>query len=186
MAHREQSGRITLSVGSYPIAVTFFERGGGQLLEVRYQGPGISKQLIPTAVLKEDVDVSNPPVADAGEDQTLEDADNSGGESVSLDGSGSSDSDGTIVSYVWTKNGSQLATGAKATVSLAVGSHTITLTVTDDKGKSDNDQLNVTVNGAVVNEAPQANAVTITGNAVVGKQLSGTYTYSDTEDDNRR
>ena len=181
---QERSGRITLSAGSYPIAVTFFERMGGQLLEVRYQGPGISKQLIPTAVLKEDVDVSNPPVADAGEDQTLEDADNSGGEPVSLDGSGSSDSDGTIVSYVWTKNGSQLATGAKATVSLAVGSHTITLTVTDDKGKSGNDQLNVTVNGAVVNEAPQANAVTITGNAVVGKQLSGTYTYSDTEDDN--
>jgi len=35
---------------------------------------------------------------------------------VTLDGTGSSDSDGTIVSYVWTAGGTQLATGASPSV----------------------------------------------------------------------
>lgn len=54
-APTERSGTRTFnSVGYYPIFVTFFERGGGQMLEVRYQGPsnsGITKQLIPDSVL---------------------------------------------------------------------------------------------------------------------------------------
>lgn len=39
-----------------------------------------------------------PPVADAGPDQTVTE-----GDTVNLDGSNSSDSDGTIVSYAWTQ-----------------------------------------------------------------------------------
>ena len=180
---RERSGSVSLSVGSHPISVVFFERGGGQVLEVRYQGPGISKQLIPNGVLKEDVEISNPPVADAGEDQTVEDTDDNGSETIILDGSGSSDSDGSIASYVWTKSGNQIATGVEPTVSLVVGSHTIILTVTDDKGKTDTDQVTVSVDGVVPNEAPQANAVAIAGSLVVGESLSGTYSYTDAEDD---
>src|SRR5690606_25582624 len=38
---------------SYPITVTFFEAGGGETLQVRWRGPGISKQLIPSSALKE-------------------------------------------------------------------------------------------------------------------------------------
>ena len=75
---------------------------------------------------------NNPPVADAGSNQTVTDSDNNGSESVTLDGSGSSDSDGTITSYVWSEGGSQIATGQTPTVSLAVGTHNITLTVTDN------------------------------------------------------
>jgi PKD repeat protein len=47
----EQSGVVSLSSGLYPIRVTFFEKGGGQVLETRYEGPGIGKQLIPDQVL---------------------------------------------------------------------------------------------------------------------------------------
>ena len=50
----ERSGTVTLTPGFHTISVTFFERGGGQFLEARYQGPagsGISKQLIPASVL---------------------------------------------------------------------------------------------------------------------------------------
>jgi predicted esterase len=51
----ERSGTKAFStVGYYPIYVTYFERAGGQTLEVRYQGPtnsGIAKQLIPDSVL---------------------------------------------------------------------------------------------------------------------------------------
>ncbi|MBN1411102.1 MAG: discoidin domain-containing protein, partial [Spirochaetales bacterium] len=47
----EQSGSLNLSTGTHRIVVTMFEKGGGEALEVRYQGPGISKQLIPGNVL---------------------------------------------------------------------------------------------------------------------------------------
>ncbi|MEP2771627.1 MAG: fibronectin type III domain-containing protein [Fulvivirga sp.] len=48
----EQSGTITLSEGAYPITVQFFERSGGQGLEVRWRGPSFSKQFIPSSVLR--------------------------------------------------------------------------------------------------------------------------------------
>ena len=86
------------------------------------------------------------PTADAGSNQTVTDSDNSGSKSVSLNGSGSSDNDGSISSYAWTENGSQIATGNNPSVSLSVGSHTITLTVTDNDGATDTDDVVITVN----------------------------------------
>ena len=86
-----------------------------------------------------------PPTANAGTDQTVTDSDDSGSELVTLDGAGSSDSDGSIVAYEWSESGSTIATGASPTVSLGVGAHTITLTVTDDGGASDSDQVTVFV-----------------------------------------
>ena len=77
------------------------------------------------------------PVADAGPDQTVEDADGDGFAAVTLDGSGSSDANGTIVSYEWfdgPATGTPVATGVNPTVSLPVGSHAITLAVRDDDG----------------------------------------------------
>ncbi len=46
----ERSGTITLTAGRHPLWVTYFERTGGQSLQVRYNGPGISKALIPDSV----------------------------------------------------------------------------------------------------------------------------------------
>ncbi len=48
---RERSGSKYLSKGKHAIKVSFFERRGGQVLEVRYKGPNISKRLIPNNVL---------------------------------------------------------------------------------------------------------------------------------------
>src|SRR6218665_526467 len=51
---QERSGVRTLTAGLHQIYVGFFEAGGGEVLEVRYQGPsgsGIAKQLIPASVL---------------------------------------------------------------------------------------------------------------------------------------
>lgn len=95
------------------------------------------------------------PVADAGSDQMVSDSDGLPGESVTLDGSGSSDPDGTIVSYAWTEGGTEIATGVNLTVSLSDGSHTITLTVTDDDGATDTDIVTITV------DAPPASSDTI-------------------------
>jgi len=92
------------------------------------------------------ITVNGPPTADAGPDQTVTDVDRSGAENVTLDGSGSSDSDGTITSYVWEENSSQIATGVGPTVSLALGAHTIDLTVTDDDAATDSDSVAVTIN----------------------------------------
>jgi hypothetical protein len=47
----ERSGTITLTPGVYPIRVTFRQNSGSSALEVRYAGPGITKQLIPNTVL---------------------------------------------------------------------------------------------------------------------------------------
>jgi hypothetical protein len=50
-APRERSGKVTLSPGRYSIEVRFFERYGGQVLDVSYVGPGISKRKVPDNIL---------------------------------------------------------------------------------------------------------------------------------------
>ena len=93
------------------------------------------------------------PVAAAGADQTVTDTDGTGFEEVVLDGSGSSDSDGTIVSYAWREGGTPLANGVNPTVSLAVGTHTIELEVTDNDSQTAVDTVVVTVDPQPVNVA---------------------------------
>lgn len=83
--------------------------------------------------------------ADAGSDQAAVDYDNDGVQSVRLDGSASYAFGDNIVSYKWSENGTQFATGETATVSLAVGIHIITLTVSDKNGTIDSDEVTITV-----------------------------------------
>ncbi len=65
--------------------------------------------------------------------------------SVGLNGTGSTDADGNIVTYRWLRNGVQIATGATPTVALAVGVHTIVLEVTDNGTATATDTVVVTV-----------------------------------------
>ncbi len=51
---QERSGSVTLSKGRHAIEVHFIERTVGEMLEVRYAGPGISKRRIPSGVLYTD------------------------------------------------------------------------------------------------------------------------------------
>jgi hypothetical protein len=48
---QEASGTINLNPGLCGIMVTFFEKTGGDVLDVSYAGPGITKQIIPANVL---------------------------------------------------------------------------------------------------------------------------------------
>ena len=50
-AARERSGRVQLSSGYHKIEVRYFENAYAENLAVSYQGPGVSKQTIPDAVL---------------------------------------------------------------------------------------------------------------------------------------
>ena len=71
------------------------------------------------------------------------------GAAVALDGSGSSDADGTIVSYEWYEGTTLLARGAKPAVTLGVGTHTLRLVVTDNDGATDDDDVVITVQNAI-------------------------------------
>lgn len=85
------------------------------------------------------------PVANAGPDQIVTDADGDGVEQVTLDASASYDPDGTITGYEWRNGTALLGYGATLAVWLPVGAHTITLEVTDDRGATGTDDVVVTV-----------------------------------------
>jgi hypothetical protein len=88
---------------------------------------------------------NNPPSANAGSDITVTDTDNSGAESVTLDGSASTDDNG-ISSYTWAEGTNSLGTTQTLSASLSVGTHTITLTVKDAANQTATDTVVVTVN----------------------------------------
>ena len=111
--------------------------------------------------------VNAPPVANAGPDQTVTDDDGDGVALVTLDGSASSDPDGTIVSYEWREGTTVIGFGATLSVWLPVGAHTLTLDVKDDAGASGTDSAVVTVKA--LNRPPVAwdtSAATVVGTPI--------------------
>ena len=95
--------------------------------------------------------VNTPPIANAGKDQRIE-----VGETITVSGSGT-DSDGVIVSYEWKKGDTLLSEGASVDYTATeIGTVTLVLTVMDDDGATDSDEMNITVTAAVANSAPAA------------------------------
>lgn len=83
---------------------------------------------------------NSPPTADAGPDQIVNYT------LVTLDGTDSTDSDGTIVSYSWNFDDGNTGTGSIVAHNYSTdGDYTVTLTVTDDGGATDDDTAEVTV-----------------------------------------
>lgn len=111
-----------------------------------------------TAVIETAAAAANqPPVANAGSDQSVE-----VNTEVTLDGSGSSDPDGTITGYSWTllSGPTMLPNGSSSTYVFTptqTGTYTFRLTVTDNDGATATDDVTVTVTEAA-NQAPVANA----------------------------
>lgn len=106
-----------------------------------------------------------PPVANAGPDVTITLPTNS----VLLDGTGSSDPDGSIISYSWTHisgpGGSSITSPTASSTmvtGLAQGVHTYALVVTDNDNETDQDLVSVTVEPAIppANLPPVAQAGT--------------------------
>ena len=109
----------------------------------------------------------------------------SGSLQVAVDGSGSSDPDGTIASYAWSFGDGGSATGATASHTyLAAGTFTITLTVTDNSGAKGTATQQVTVpippppapqlpppvKGVSVNVLPFLGTVLVNGKPLVAGQ----------------
>lgn len=93
-------------------------------------------------------DTNDPPVADAGPDQSIE-CSSPDGALATLDGSGSFDPDGEIVEYFWT-NSLGTADGPTPTIALPIGTETTTLVVTDDEGaESEPDTVDISVQDTV-------------------------------------
>ena len=118
------------------------------------------------------------PIANAGIDQTVNE-----NTVVNLDGSGSSDADGTIASYAWSQTVGPvviLTGGTTATPNFTapeVSTDTVLtfqLTVTDNDGTTHSDLIDITVQN--INQAPVANAgvdQTVNENTVVNLDGSG-------------
>lgn len=84
------------------------------------------------------------PAADAGPDITLFDTDGNGNETVDLMGIGS-DPDGQIATYQWSEGSTVIGNTANLTTVLPVGTHLLTLTVTDNGGAISSDTMLVTI-----------------------------------------
>ncbi|MDH3365013.1 MAG: PKD domain-containing protein [Thermoplasmata archaeon] len=107
-----------------------------------------------------EVVVNEPPVADAGADQTV-----TVGDEVTFDGSASSDDNDLIENYTWTFTYDDLEKeryDVSPTFTFdIVGVYNVTLTVMDDDSQTDSDWMSVTVQDAVpTNDPPIANAGT--------------------------
>ena len=91
------------------------------------------------------INVYNPPVADAGNNQTV-----AVGTEVSFDGSGSRDPDGGVLTYSWEFGDAEdpTAIGSEVTAShtySTIGDKTVTLTVTDDEEATASHTVIITV-----------------------------------------
>ena len=104
---------------------------------------GVCTQFSTPCDVPEGWDVCTPnqaPTANAGDDQTV-----TQGDTVTLSSS-STDSDGTITTYLWKEGTTTLSSASSFTKSnFSVGTHTITLTVTDNDGASATDSVVITV-----------------------------------------
>lgn len=87
------------------------------------------------------------PVANAN-GPYLEECSSHGGTDVQMDGSGSYDPDGNLVTYQWLVNG-QSKSGVMPIYSLGLGVYTVKLTVTDNDGYTDDDQTTATVRDTI-------------------------------------
>lgn len=97
-------------------------------------------------------EANQPPVADAGPDQTGG-CSSATGTLVALNGAASSDPDGDSLAFSWTgpfPEGGGTVTGVNPAVTLPLGTHTITLVVNDGQVDSAPDTVTITVTAGVV------------------------------------
>lgn len=160
------SPEINLLAGQkYDIRLEYFNTDNRSNIGLKWQSDSLPVEYVPMGQLFSDPIGTQPnpgnvaPIANAGTDITITKPVNY----VTLDGAASRDTDGSIVSYAWTKvaGPSQFIIGNGASnkptiTGLEVGVYVFRLTVTDNKGAATTDEVTVTVKAA--NMGPVANA----------------------------
>jgi MYXO-CTERM domain-containing protein len=133
---------VYAAAGTYVVILTVTDNGGATSVDVTsvtITSPG-----------------NDPPVADAGGGVS-----GAVGENIAFDGSDSTDSDGTIVSYAWDFGDGTTGSGEMTTHAFtAAGSFLVQLTVTDDDGAIDQDTVLANIGGTPSNLSPVAEAGT--------------------------
>ena len=99
---------------------------------------------------------------------------------VQLDANGSIDQDGRIIEHAWNTSNGQTASGETASLTFTTdGTHTITLTVTDDEGATNSLTKTVTVSESttrLINLSTRAPIEGGVGDVIAGFIISGTGT----------
>jgi Secretion system C-terminal sorting domain/Domain of unknown function (DUF4832)/PKD domain/Bacterial Ig domain len=132
---------IGLQTGIYTFQLTVTDNNGATATDQ------VFVTVLPQVVLP-----NQAPVANAGTNLTITSPENS----VSLNGTSSFDPDGTITAYAWSQTSGPSAavisagnTSSPTVSQLIVGQYTFQLTVTDNNGASNTDQVIITVNPGV-------------------------------------
>jgi hypothetical protein len=156
---------LTVSAQKYPLQNKMDVNKPDTLQLTRVSGSGATtrytaKQIPYVGIVIPPPTANISPVIKTGPDITAT------GSSVTLNGSGSYDPDGTIISFVWSQdNGPQAvltANGSAVTISgLVTGNYRFRLTITDDRGATNTDTLHVKATVGTpppVNQSPSVNA----------------------------
>ncbi len=85
------------------------------------------------------------PIANAGEDLTIEDKSGIGSKIIKLDGSLSKDTDGELMNYSWSLNDEQFAWQPNVELTITAGNYNYILTVTDNDGATAKDTVRVSL-----------------------------------------
>ncbi|GAB1415870.1 hypothetical protein MASR2M117_12760 [Paludibacter sp.] len=85
------------------------------------------------------------PMAQAGGNRVVYDEDGDDLVTIALDASGSSDPNDEPLSYSWSINGVEIATGVNPTITLTTGKHNITLTATNESNLYGTDRIVIEV-----------------------------------------
>lgn len=121
----------------------YWDDQGNKYIETTEKVIEVEPVVVPTSTtpMSASTPKSKPPVAIAGDDVTVYE-----GSEVTLSALSSYDPDGTIVSYQWIdENGVTISNSPILKYSFPVGTHVITLKVTDNDGLSSTDTVKVTV-----------------------------------------
>ncbi|MDZ7345727.1 MAG: PA14 domain-containing protein, partial [candidate division KSB1 bacterium] len=155
---KEDRASRSLQKGWYPIRLEYFQDGGGSIMQLRFQGPGFKKAIIPSANLSAFDPRAGIPTVDAGQDRFVE----LPTDTLTLTGT-ATDTNGVIVVYRWEQTAGPSPARLEGTDSptlhlsgLVEGKYVFRLTVIDNDGDQASDEV-------VVMVVPQAGEPLVSG-----------------------
>jgi hypothetical protein len=157
-----------------PLATTGCGEEATRILDPEPAGDPAGEPAVPNSLDE------SPPIANAGPDLRYGDLDEDGLERVTLDGCGSEAGSSPIAGYLWTERQATLdrtegEPGCSLAVDMEVGVHAVTLTVTDEAGRTAMDRVAVDVRKpypALRIDTPEDGSAFATGSVVQFRALA--------------